>query len=273
MRPIYIQPPIATKALDRIEESLLALPWETKRTARHELFMAKSLDSCRRCGDVGATTESTSKNEACPVCNAARVAHGADAYIPIDYSYGRQDDGIVYTSKPWTPRVRILAVQTAQYLSDYGVCTNVLPPVMFNACFLNKYDDAHQHLGWTADDFVGMDPSAPIAMMSFGAEREIWIKRKFAPCPACDDNGTVDERDVVEGRVVISGKQVVCPHCHGNGGVGRVTGPVPPEDRFLLQRGSIFVMPPGFQEVMYHRIPKHPEPCGWRISLTFRKFL
>lgn len=48
-------------------------------------------------------------------------------------------------------------------------------------------------------------------------------------------------------------------------------GVIPPEDMFLLTPGSLFIMPPGFQETHQHKIPKHSSPCGKRISMTFRK--
>jgi len=44
----------------------------------------------------------------------------------------------------------------------------------FNACFLNRYDTQFQQLGWHADDSPGQDDSHPIAVISFGEEREIW---------------------------------------------------------------------------------------------------
>jgi hypothetical protein len=265
MKPIYIPPFISPQRIDVIEAELLSLEWETKRTARSEYFMAME---------------------------------------PTDYSYGRQDDGISYMSKPFSTHVKDLMRDVDFEFLEAG----------FNGCFLNKYEDEKNFLGWHADDFVGMDPAAPIAVMSFGAEREIWVKRKFAPCPDCSPNrpgfsksadnmceGEIARdglpvcetcggsgcarcpecrdyrkmihRDVVGGEVdMTKGVIVNCPVCHGKGGVA-VTGAVPPEDRYLLERGSLFIMPAGFQEVMLHRIPKHHQPCGWRISLTFRKFL
>ncbi len=49
-------------------------------------------------------------------------------------------------------------------------------------------------------------------------------------------------------------------------------GEIPKENRQLLAHGSLFVMPPGFQELYYHKIPKSDKPCGTRISMVFRKF-
>jgi len=48
-------------------------------------------------------------------------------------------------------------------------------------------------------------------------------------------------------------------------------GAVPPENRYRLTPGSLFVMPAGYQATHQHRIPKHDRPCGSRVSLTFRK--
>lgn len=48
-------------------------------------------------------------------------------------------------------------------------------------------------------------------------------------------------------------------------------GATPPEDRFLLTPGSLFIMPAGYQDTHQHKIPKHDRECGPRISLTFRK--
>lgn len=50
-------------------------------------------------------------------------------------------------------------------------------------------------------------------------------------------------------------------------------GAVPPEDRYLMTPGSLFVMPGGFQETHLHRIPKHDRECGGRISLTYRRLV
>lgn len=50
-------------------------------------------------------------------------------------------------------------------------------------------------------------------------------------------------------------------------------GVVPDSDKFLMTPGSLFVMPGGFQDTHFHRIPKHDRKCGGRISLTFRRLV
>lgn len=51
-----------------------------------------------------------------------------------------------------------------------------------------------------------------------------------------------------------------------------VTGKTPPERIQLLENGSMFIMPPGFQHTHEHRIPKGGRTMGPRVSLTFRRF-
>lgn len=104
------------------------------------------------------------------------------------------------------------------------------PPCSFNACFLNRYNNERQALGWHADDSPGQDHSHPIAVFSCGQPREIWWR----------------------------------PKGH--------TGPIPKEWRQLLEPGSLFIMPGGFQQTHEHRIPKGDRAMGTRISLTFRRF-
>jgi hypothetical protein len=50
-------------------------------------------------------------------------------------------------------------------------------------------------------------------------------------------------------------------------------GVVPAENRLLLEPGSLFVMPAGFQSLYEHRIPKGSRSMGPRVSLTFRHML
>lgn len=169
--------PYILDSFEEINTELLMLPWETKRTARHEYFMSET---------------------------------------KIEYSYG---NNIHYQSKPMSFFVKSIMESINK---DYGI--------KLNACFLNKYDDQFQHLGWHADDFEGMDQGQSIAVVSFGAEREIWTKPK------------------------------------------EHKGEIPDEWKYLLKQGSLFMMPVGFQDTHFHRIPKHSAPCGWRISLTYRSF-
>jgi alkylated DNA repair dioxygenase AlkB len=50
------------------------------------------------------------------------------------------------------------------------------------------------------------------------------------------------------------------------------TGVVEDNEKQLLEDGSLFIMPPGFQQTHFHRIPKGNKEMKVRISLTFRSW-
>lgn len=104
---------------------------------------------------------------------------------------------------------------------------------LFHVCFLNRYLDQYNQLGWHADNSPEMDDAKPIAIISLGAEREI----HFAPITA---EGKPDKTKV---------------------------------DKVLLHSGSLCLMPPGMQDTHMHRIPKAGRIVGERISLTFRGYV
>lgn len=134
------------------------------------------------------------------------------------YSYGSQARDRTYTASAMHPIVKSIME-----------LINGIFDTKFNVCVLNAYADQHQHLGWHADDSPEQDLTHPIAVVSFGAERQIWVKPK------------------------------------------EFKGNVPAKNKFSLASGSLFIMPGGFQDDHYHKIPKHDRPCGGRISLTYRK--
>lgn len=139
---------------------------------------------------------------------------------PTTYTYGTPPHDHAYTSGLWHPAV----VGAMSYLNDRF-------HTKYNVCFLNRYDDEKNQLGWHSDDSPGMLHEHPIAVVSFGEPREIWVREKGA------------------------------------------SGVVPNEDRYLLESGSLFVMPPGFQRTHQHRIPKGSKKMGPRVSLTFRRYV
>lgn len=149
----------------------------------------------------------------------------ATAEAPQTYSYGNSNDHRValhtYQASPMHPRVLALLEKLNEGLRPGGG--------KFNVAVLNYYKDQHQHLGWHADNSPEQDLDHPIAVVSFGAPREIWVR----------ENGA--------------------------------KGTVPPENRFLLTPGSLFLMHGGYQGTHQHRIPKCDRECGGRISITFRK--
>lgn len=139
---------------------------------------------------------------------------------PRSYTYGTPPHARTYSAQSFTEPVRNLMRQLNKtFLTTY------------NVCFLNRYDDQKNQLGWHADDSPEMDRDHSIAVVSLGAEREIWWKPN------------------------------------------EETGIVPPSQRQRLGHGSLFIMPPRFQDTHLHRIPKADREVGVRISLTFRHYL
>jgi alkylated DNA repair dioxygenase AlkB len=51
----------------------------------------------------------------------------------------------------------------------------------------------------------------------------------------------------------------------------RLSGTKDDAQSYLLASGSLLVMPPGFQQVYEHCVPKSKTACGTRINLTFRR--
>lgn len=82
---------------------------------------------------------------------------------PRSYTYGKGAGVRTYHSVPMHP---LVAAQMERM--------NVSGPRDYNVCFLNRYDGQGHHLGWHSDDSGGTDPDHPIAVISLGAEREIW---------------------------------------------------------------------------------------------------
>jgi alkylated DNA repair dioxygenase AlkB len=143
--------------------------------------------------------------------------------FPLPYTYGRGAGVRTYQVRPYLPA--ILEIRAALEAESKTV---------FEVCFLNRYLNQRDSLGWHSDDSPEMDDSRPIAIVSFGVEREIWFSEKRPPAPGAST------------RVV---------------------------ERLKLGHGSVCFMHAGMQDVWEHRIPKASFQCGERISMTFRGYV
>jgi alkylated DNA repair dioxygenase AlkB len=164
--------------------------------------------------------------------------------FPTDYFYGDPVYGRSYAANTDIPDLLFHLWHVLE--RDHGV--------QYEACFLNKYEHAREHLGWHADDSDSIDDSRPIAVISFGAERELWFRKNPTKCYACNGSGHYDHNG--------------SPPCGACGGTGRE--PSGEVEKLLLETGSLALMLPGMQDTHQHRIPKAGFECGTRISLTFR---
>jgi alkylated DNA repair dioxygenase AlkB len=86
---------------------------------------------------------------------------------PYSYTYGSGRGVRTYTSVPFAADVDKVMAKVNEVMDEFGWGH-------MNGCFLNLYRDQKQALGWHADDFRGMDHTAPVVVVSFGEEREIW---------------------------------------------------------------------------------------------------
>ena len=87
--------------------------------------------------------------------------------FPKPYVYGRGNGRRLYEPRPY--HAVVLSVRKA--LEDLTGAT-------FEVCFLNRYLNQSDHLGWHADDSPEMDDARPIVTVSLGVEREIWFRSK-----------------------------------------------------------------------------------------------
>lgn len=81
------------------------------------------------------------------------------------YTYGRGAGERTYLARPWDPIV-----------DDLRHAINRRMDERLNCCFANGYKDETEHLSWHSDDSPEIDPARPIAVVSFGAEREICFR-------------------------------------------------------------------------------------------------
>lgn len=86
----------------------------------------------------------------------------ADEYL--EYTYGKGAGVRTYRSNPFP-----------DCLSDLRKRVEAKAESGFDVCFANGYANNREHLGWHADDSPEVDASKPIAIVSFGAAREIWF--------------------------------------------------------------------------------------------------
>ncbi|XP_026742445.1 DNA oxidative demethylase ALKBH2-like [Trichoplusia ni] len=145
-------------------------------------------------------------------------------------AYG--DPGITYTysgttvpALPWPAPVLALR--------DFLLA---LKGVKYDFVLVNKYRSGTDHMGEHRDNEPELDPTAPIASISFGQERTFVLKHRDARKPGKDKK------------------------------------PIPPV-KLELEHGSILLMNPPTNEIWYHSLPTRKKLLGARINLTFRKMI
>jgi alkylated DNA repair dioxygenase AlkB len=82
-----------------------------------------------------------------------------------DYLYGQGRGRRRYSPRPWHLVIR--SIQDA---------LQALSGCKFEVCFLNRYLNQSDQLGWHADNSPEMDDARPIGIVSFGVERDILFR-------------------------------------------------------------------------------------------------
>lgn len=85
--------------------------------------------------------------------------------LPVEYTYGKAPYARTYAASAF-PELITKITEVVEVLCD----------CKFELCFLNKYENERNALGWHADDSPEIDHERPIAVVSLGAEREIWFR-------------------------------------------------------------------------------------------------
>jgi len=90
-----------------------------------------------------------------------KVAWAADPNCTYTYS------GVLKVPQAWTPDL-LLIKDRLEAIAQY----------QFNSCLLNFYHDGDDGMGWHSDDERELDPHAPIASLSLGAQRKFAFRHK-----------------------------------------------------------------------------------------------
>lgn len=83
----------------------------------------------------------------------------------LPYTYGSGRGVREYQPQPYTDTIAEIRAK----VEEMAACS-------FETCFLNRYLNQKDHLGWHADDSPEMDDERPIAIVTFGVTREIWFR-------------------------------------------------------------------------------------------------
>lgn len=126
------------------------------------------------------------------------------------YTYGSGAGQRTYESMPTHPVIDLL-----------WLGAEAAAGCEFDVCFLNGYEDQSDHLGWHADDSPEMDDSRPIAIVSLGAEREIWFQRADPERRLI----TPDKLRLGNGSLCLMAAGMQDTHQHRIPKAGRVVGP------------------------------------------------
>ncbi|XP_071713871.1 DNA oxidative demethylase ALKBH2-like [Rutidosis leptorrhynchoides] len=215
------------------------------------------------------------------------LGNGSDVvYCPRFLAYDKSWEYFNYLNKhiPWTrPTIRVFGKQFLQprdvcYIASKGLknlsysgytpqayCWDDFPPLKeildevhkafpegrFNSLLLNRYNSGNDYVGWHADDEKVYGPKPDIASISFGCERDFFLKKK-------EKNSKKSQaEDKVEGEPQSKRAKINCEEQYS----------------FNLKHGSLLMMRGNTQRDWLHSVPKRAKATSTRINLTFRLIL
>lgn len=123
------------------------------------------------------------------------------------YTYGSGINARTYDAQP--DDLFVLGIRE-RLNRDFGIA--------LDCCFINGYEHQRQHLGWHADDSPEINPDQPIAVISLGAEREIWTRPK-------NDQGAVTKLLLNHGSLFLMPPGMQQTHDHRIPKASREVGP------------------------------------------------
>lgn len=125
--------------------------------------------------------------------------------VNVPYTYGKGE-----FARTYEPQAMHTVVKNIQDAIEDLVKTK------FEVCFLNRYINQSDHLGWHADDSPEMDDDRPIAIVSLGVEREIWFRD--------NETRTVTKKLLENGSLCLMHAGMQDTHEHRIPKAGRICG-------------------------------------------------
>ncbi|KAK1416372.1 hypothetical protein QVD17_32163 [Tagetes erecta] len=196
-------------------------------------------------------------------------------FLPLEKS--RQYFDYIDKHMPWTrPKIRVFGRTVVQprdvcyisdkglkeyvysgfkpdvhYWDDYPLLKEILekihkafPGTHFNSLLINRYNSGNDYVGWHADDEKLYGPNPEIGSISFGCERDFYMKKK-------------SQGQVVGYRPFKRAKTDSAVERHS----------------FKLKHGSLLLMRGNTQRDWLHSVPKRAKVDSVRINLTFRRVM
>ncbi|CAO2823567.1 unnamed protein product [Amaranthus hypochondriacus] len=128
-----------------------------------------------------------------------------------------------------------------------------IPGSRYNSLLLNRYSGGNDYVGWHSDDESLYGPTPQIASLSFGCERDFFLKKR----PSKSSPSQVVEKKSKDEPMRKRLKRSNNTDQHS----------------FTLKHGSLLVMRGYTQRDWIHSVPKRAKVDAVRINLTFRLVL